>query len=483
MHKFVKENKLEGVKLKWILFFLLFTLTLVYSYLRNVSEYPWDSQYYWTVADGVINDGFHILNFPETFRGYFFPLLVSVFKKLFHGVWGWRVLSSLGISACFAFSLPNLLRRRNIDSLREFVGILIAYGVFMWVWGDFSQYPLSDIFASIFLVSAASLLALMSEKNIKIYFYILGGGTVGALLYASYNTRAAYLYGIIAVLLLFILFNRKKKKELVIGMITVFIGMLILALPQCIINKHYTDRFSPKVFSEQLFNYDQDLQTMQVFIGLTNSKYDTFIGDEQLYSSPGVVYTDPAGVEILRREAIDGVNFRITDVFKLVTKYPLDMLGIYVRHAISLLTPSTNEAYITNIYNGKSLLATASIIIWIVAGGAILNSIKKINKRCLWVLAVFLPSFLQLFGQTELRFFLTVYMVSYVYVFAVIDYNELWSSIKDRWLSVLIGVVAIYVLWISLYGSILADNSQKTFLIGDSLTAYELTEDTSSDNR
>ena len=113
-------------------------------------------------------------------------------------------------------------------------------------------------------------------------------------------------------------------------------------------------------------------------------------------------------------------------------------------------------------------------MIWLIAGIAILNSKNIFNRNILWLLPAFVPSLLQLFGATELRFFLPVYMVGYIYVFAVINYHELWNVLRCRWISMLIISAVIYVLWMAIFGNILSFNTQRTLLINDSLvyTSY-----------
>lgn len=471
MKSFKSINKIKNWN--YILFLVLFMLTVIYSYLKNIRVYLFDSQYYWTIADSVWDNGFNIMNFPETFRGYFFPFLVSLFKKIFNGIWGWRILSSFAVAVAFAFSLPYLVKQKSVDTLREFIGVFIAYCMFMYIWGDFTQYPLSDLFAAVFMFSGGCLLMQMTQKSFSRMDYCRGGAA-GILLYASYNTRVVFLYGVIIALLLFLIYNIKKDKRKMLIFITIFLGILVVALPQCFINQQYTGKFSPKVFSEQLYNYDHDLQSTQVLWGLTMPKYDTYSGNSELYPLPSVTYFDPVGEEIVEREGLVLDNFNIVDIFRLFCKYPMDMIGIYVRHMISALTPSSNEIYITNIYNNKGIIASLSIMIWLIAGIAILNSKNIFNRNILWLLPAFVPSLLQLFGATELRFFLPVYMVGYIYVFAVINYHELWNVLRCRWISMLIISAVIYVLWMAIFGNILSFNTQRTLLINDSLvyTSY-----------
>ena len=78
-----------------------------------------------------------------------------------------------------------------------------------------------------------------------------------------------------------------------------------------------------------------------------------------------------------------------------------------------------------------------------------------------------IPSLLQMLGFTELRFFIAVHMVTYVYVFLVVDYKALCNELKDRWLSVVCTMIISFVLLTTVYGDILASNQKRTMLIND----------------
>lgn len=145
------------------------------------------------------------------------------------------------------------------------------------------------------------------------------------------------------------------------------------------------------------------------------------------------------------------------------------MIGIYARHIVTCMTPAYRQMYISNMYTDKILLVTVSIIIWIVGAlQLILGKVKSCGgKYYELLLAVIVPSILQVLGAPELRFFVLPYFVLYAYVFMYIDYKQLWIEIRTRWVTVLSVVLIIVVLWISVFGSIMAGNSQRVLLIDD----------------
>ena len=77
------------------------------------------------------------------------------------------------------------------------------------------------------------------------------------------------------------------------------------------------------------------------------------------------------------------------------------------------------------------------------------------------------PALLQLFGAPELRFFLLLYLLLYAYVFIRLDYVMLKGIIKERWIYVVPLTCLVVLLWIALFGMIIADYEQGVFLIND----------------
>ena len=465
-----KLKSYENNNLQYIATILIFALCLIFSHIQNITDYPHDASYYWTIADSVMSSGtFNILDYPETFRGYFFPLLVFLFKTLFHGVWGWRVLIAAMVSITFGLLLPQIEGHRvcNVDKLlRSFIVAL----VFLYVWGNFIQFPLSDFPAIFFLLCSVVLLKQIINYELGISQLFALGVAAGAFLYASYSTRAVFLYAAAIVIFVFILKVRNRFSKLLVGIIALTIGVSIVALPQCLINHKYLGEYSPKVFTEQWSGYSHSLQAQQIYWGLTFPRYETFIGNPKIYPSPTVFFEDIIGVEILKREGLNIGRFSLGTFALLFVKYPLDMVGLYTRHLISVLTPAFNEVYIINIHNDKTLLILLSLSIWTIA---FINFFSKYGDKNTKItdygfkLAIVTPALLQLVGSAELRFFLPVYILIYQHVFFETNVKDLFKYIKKRWLQTLLLTTIIYLLWISLFGMIIADNKEKTLLIND----------------
>jgi len=468
----IKNNK-KIINWSFVSFIIIFIAAFVVSYFKNVTVYYWDADYYWTVADPIISEGgFNILNFPETFRGYFFPTIILVVKligeNLFgNGYWGFRLFSAASIAFLFSYILPYIFNKKinNAKSLARVMLVILAVFLF---WGDFLQYPLSDFPACVLFSESIALLKYLHKKEHLTKLNFVSGFFSGICLYGAYNTRAVFLYGVILALLFFVFREIMKERGGIIAAIT--LGMLACSLPQILINYQYTGSYTPRVLTEQYSNYETKLQAMQVFWGLQTCNYETYVGESVEYSSPAVNFFDEVGQEILAREKIVSADFGYKDVFRLFLKYPLDMCSIYVRHLISLLTPKWYETYIHDIYASKGIILTLIVLIWFTAGAYFLFSFmnKRVDLTLLVeILPIFIPCLLQLFGAPEVRFFLAIHLITYFYVFYYADYNNCLQSIRHNGVMLAVLFLVIYMFWIGVVSDILKSNQERTFLIND----------------
>ncbi len=275
---------------------------------------------------------------------------------------------------------------------------------------------------------------------------------------------------IVAVVMTYNMVKQKSVKQLMLVVMGALIGISIVSFPQCAINRQYVGEFSPKVYTEAYTNYNSDLQATQVLWGLSYPRYESYAGDMDKYESASVYFDDIVGNRIIVEEGISAETFKLATILRIFIKYPLDTIGIYTRHLISIATPAWNQAYITNIYTNKIFIVLLSIALWLLGG---LNVFANLNRNSFqsanagFVVSICVPPFLQLFGAPELRFFLPVYILLYVYVFLEIDFLEIAMYIKHRWLSIVVTMLFIIILWLTVFGDILALNREIPLLIND----------------
>lgn len=463
-------------KYLWVItFIVLFTNCVLASHFMGITNYIYDSEYYWNVAGPILRQGKIVLsNYPETFRGCLFPIMILFFKVVFRGVWGWRIISALLTASCFGLFLPVFFNF-HINTLKNILRIVFAETLFLYIWGNYLQYPLSDFAAFCFLLAGITLLkhTITNASKDKAYKIITLVGSMfvcGILFYTSYNTRAAYIYALPLVIIYLVRCLWKYKRYLLIALVSIIFGAAICSLPQCIVNSQYV-AFSPKVYTEQYSGYSKSLQMQQVVWGLGIQRYESYIGDANDYPFPAVYFSDKVGKKICSQEKISVDSFSMKDFVRISIKYPLDILGIYTRHFISLSTPAWNKIYIDDLYTNKSVVFILSFLMWLIAIIDIVVKGKpnRVFVKNIWlVIAMVVPGILQLFGAPELRFFIALYCLLYGFVFIKVDYTELYNYIKTRWIKVLLISIMFFALWNCVYGDTLSDNEERVLIINDS---------------
>lgn len=253
------ERKIPHLNI--ITFLASFIIMITYLSIINVRTFYWDADWYWTVGEPVFQNGVHFTNFPETFRGYVWPIILQIIRILgncffgakFGGIFLFRVVMSACVALFFSIILPVLFDKK-ILTIADGARIIAVTLITLFFWGDFFAYPISD-FAPVFFLTVGMVLIKINIDSETRKLSLLEGGIAGAFLYAAYNTRAAYLYGVfLAVIYMIAMYKKGKriKKTFFIGMI---IGCAIPAYPQSLINHKYTKSYSPKVVTEQYLNY------------------------------------------------------------------------------------------------------------------------------------------------------------------------------------------------------------------------------------
>ena len=495
-------------KWKWniICFFSVLIMMFIFLEIKNVNEYYYDSIYYSGIAETIVGDGLNhdgdyydqlgnsgfkinLLNYPETFRGYFWPTIIGLTRGacivlLKNGYIGWRIIASFMMAIILTFALPGVFRKK-IMTLSDFLRVMLMMVVVLIYWGDFLSFPLSDMAAFGFVCCGVALVRHILEDTIQEKGKIIIQAILaGICFYASYNTRVAYLYSFIAVVCVlgYQVMKQKQLKKSLVMLLPMLLGMLLIATPQMAINHKYTGNFTPRVITEQYSNYEKGLDCLQVLGGISHQRYETFNGDEAEYPYCIIYSDDPVGLELIERENITAETFGYSTVIKLFFKYPLDVAGIYVRHFINLLTPVFSQVYVTNVHTSKGVFVSCSIWMWLIAGLMMIVELKvrkkhvttaeqsvsdsKMFNLCLGV-AIIVSNLLQCMGMPELRFFIGVHMMMYFYLFVHVDWSNSWNTIKKNKVSILCVMCMLYLLWISLVGDTLANSQYKTLLIND----------------
>jgi len=466
--KYKIQNKILPIAL------ISFLILLAYSIISGDKVYYYDSGLYWGLSRVFAIDGtFSFENFPSTFRGYLYPFMMYIFSYLDiivnkPGI-GFMVFNSF--MGSLAITSIYLIFGKIDNTKRILIGTVFSSILLIYFFKDLILYPLSDIPAFAMFACACYLFKRYLEND-KVYLCIIAG----ALMQGAYNTRTIYLYPAI-VLVIYILFdliiiNKKQVKNIIIFFTCLSIGFTVVALPQMIINKKHSGIYSPMVLTENYSDGSQNLFLMQLNWGITNSKYETYVGEEGHYSSPGVRFTDKTGEKIILLEG--KLPESIGEWFKLVLKYPLDFIGIFVRHIVTYLTPVYSEAYITNLNTDKTIIITLNILLFFVSGLNLFNNrIKRNNGKCditvtthkyIWLILLLMPCLFIIPGAPEVRFFIALHTMLYVYLCFYVDFKYCFEVFKLNPMKYLISFIFIFAIWVTIIGGILSSLADPTYI-------------------
>lgn len=466
----------RGTQLRFGVSAIIASFSLIYIYIGGIPDFYWDSGYYWTIGQAILSGG--ITAFPATFRGYLLPTIYAYVGALLDYK-GYAIWISCLTSVCVCVSLPNLLdiqinSKKAVVRLVGVLALLAAFG-----WGELMRYPLSDLPAMCFCMSGASLLKWADRAGTwmaREIFLLFSG----VFLYAAYNTRALYLYAAILLVAFFTFFSQNawlkdRRKTLILSKAAaLLLGVMIVALPQMLINHEHIGKYSPEVPTESYAD-GQSLQNMQLHWGVGISYYSSYVGPSEIYPQGGLLYLDPSGQTIVNREAIPPEQFDLAALFRLFLKYPLDMIAIYTRHLVSAFTIFYSQTYIDDIFRPKGLLILGSILLWYVFFTNIIlaakngwrNAVVQKTDEIIPLLLISLPCFIQVVGAFETRFFIAPYFILYFYICLVVDWKVLVEHVKRARPEHVMLALIIFALWISVAGTVLSQLHEEVQLIHD----------------
>lgn len=478
----MKNNMKNNIIMKdtYLIFTITFVIFFIFSVFKNTNVFYYDSGLYWSLANGMVVDGkIDFLKFPHIYRGYFYPFILSIFliigKFLGNINIGLVIFNSL-ISSLGILGMYLLLKKENIVNQKKVViGSIVASLLLIYFFQDLLLYPLSDIPAfTMFMYSMYLLKKCFKDNDLFNIFKII---LSGILIYGAYNTRTIYLYASIILIICFFIMTkfRLKKSWNRIGVLFVafLIGLTIVAIPQALINKIHNNIYSPKVMTESYSDANQNLFLMQLNWGIVNDKYETYVGDDGHYSSPGIQFKDSTGEKIIELEG--GYPESISEWFKLLIKYPLDFMGIYTRHLITYITPIYSESYITNLNNNKSIIILMNMILFIIAGFSVFvnSKAKAMDKNYdkkkslydnIWLWISLIPCLLIIPGAPELRFFISLHIMIYVYVCFFVDFKKCLDTFKSNLIFYSFIFLIIIMVWTAIIGGILGHLADANYI-------------------
>lgn len=158
--------------------------------LIDAQGFRGDARLYWALSSDLLD-----LNFPQSIRGYLYPLLLTPFRFVFNhseqgGLLALKAGQAVVYSYLFTIVLPDLYHKIFGGSLSTFRRALPAVLIAI-IFPGLISYPLSDApaFGMIVCALAISINASRSQgisRSIALFLF------AGLLTYAAYNTRTIY---------------------------------------------------------------------------------------------------------------------------------------------------------------------------------------------------------------------------------------------------------------------------------------------------
>ncbi|MDR0221415.1 MAG: hypothetical protein LBI54_08450, partial [Lachnospiraceae bacterium] len=271
-------------------FIVVWAITFLFLLITDNRDLIYDSELYFGLSQSFTLDGdFSFRYFPETYRGYFYPFCLLVFRAAalglfgdhFLGVWIFAALL-LAITSCVL--LPKLLELLTGRVNQPLACYFAPAALILFFWRGSVIYPDSDLPALCFMLAATVCLYAAGTRadtrpapttrrpsptvngdsattsvvgavgnrptkaNIKtalLYFL------AGFFAYGAYNTRTIYLFSALGLVLIYVYLCYKrtsksssplKSKPAILDVILLLLiiaaGVAVAAAPQLYINMH-----------------------------------------------------------------------------------------------------------------------------------------------------------------------------------------------------------------------------------------------------
>ncbi|MDB5053208.1 MAG: hypothetical protein JWM44_1258 [Bacilli bacterium] len=432
---------------KFIGFIVVFFLIWLYGLHISLTNFVYDSAQYWELGKQFTTKGeFSWLTYNEPLRGYILPFFsfICITIAKFIGIEEmsfFRFASALVYSFFLTILIPSLYEKMTNQKLKPFP-IFGFFILIFYFWRGFFLYPLSD-FISFFLIIIAiyNLVSYFLKRN---FLHILSAGFFIAL---STSARPSYQIILLPIFILFVVHSYMKldyKKYIPHSLIIMILGMSIAYSPQLFINAKKYNVISP--FIQTGIAMKGNLFVQQLFWGIYLQRYETNINTDT-YPSASVYFYDKQGISILDKEhmmnsKISGVNllenYTLNDYLKILIKYPLDMLVIYIKHIFNGMDLMYHSGYLDEVYNNRILFSLFNYTMWFISFISIFRILrtgtflKEKYFELSIITIVILPTILSIPSAIETRFFLPFYILNYIVIsFYMLNRRLKWGEIKS----------------------------------------------------
>ena len=383
----------------------------------------------------------------NSFRGVVFPWIIALCNRTM----GYEVWNCLLMAYVFAVALPRLMELVFSVKIAGWRRPLVA-GLFTLLFQGLVVYVLTDLWAAALAIAAmTALLEGTRMEETALWKRLLFLGASGLCLALAYNIRTIYLllWMTAAVCLLILMLVRRQLRWplRLLWPVALAVGLLAGSLPQMMVNQYAFHQPSPLLLSDNGAN----LFANQLYNGIYEQKYETNGNSE--YWDDGLDFLDPAGLEILEREAMtpefrfeEGAEYLpgVGDYLALVLQHPLDFAGILGRHLVNMLDirypmiflEDTEPNPLYPAVNYPALyLGLAAFVLW-------MQRMKKQEvARTLILPALLLPTLAICAGAVEPRFGVMLQLVLWACLCYLPDRKMLHGLRVRDWVLLAAGLV------------------------------------------
>lgn len=423
--EFLKNNKYFSA---FIICFMAFFVHLISS---GKTIFYYDAEQYWRFGSSFVKDGnFSIFNYTEGLRGVWFPMILFSLQYINHylqldPILIVRIFSALYISSFIAFLVPKLISRIYPEIKISFFNILF-FGVLVFIfWRNYFNYPLSDFPAIILLIWGVFFL--FSRKLIVLFFS-------GILFGMAINIRPIFLISLLPVIVFLFLDTDKQtfvkslfKPLLKFGYI--LIGILIISIPQILVNKNAFNTISPLVQTKNSI-YGKDLYLQQLILSFSYEKYETNIG--LVYPKPPVFFCDRLGSSIAQKEQANTLK-NYGGFLKIYAKYPVEMSCIYFKHIFNGLDIKDNTVYLSEVNRRNyffSLLNYSVLFFFLLSLFIYRKYLFNSKRKIFFPIILIISAVLAIPTAIETRFMLPIFLFAYIVVSFLVEYKVVYNSLS-----------------------------------------------------
>ena len=406
---------------KLFTFFTGTLLILVYFALINERNFVGDAGDYWLSAEKYNLAKFDLLNYDSSIRGYLFPLILYFIQRtaIVLGVDG-AVVYWFAVSVFFSFSLLVAFP----DIMSRFMGSITFYGkiifllLSMYLFKGMFIYPLTDLWALCFLICAIWCMMKVEQCRIGGALWLL---MAGLLFGTAYYFRPVYLASLIIAAILVIIYMIRMKKWY---MPVFFAGVMLMAIPQMMINHHNFNTWSPVVQTQIFYGENKSLYLKQLEWGMIYQKCEVSL-DTEHYQGIGMYYPEDMGIKLLERDGMDGFD-TYWEYIRFCIRHLADVCTIYLKHLFNGIDIVYNEIYIYKVYRNRFFIQLLNYSLIFVGITGFLHNYRQWwnRKQVGWILCWFAPVVLAVPTAIETRFFVGLLMVIY--------YMTICSFLKEK---------------------------------------------------